>query len=353
MELDVFSLPRTPAEAANAAAQIAAAGFAGWWIPEGSRSPFSLCAAASLSSGSLTLGTGVSVAFARSPMVLAQEAWMLTEATGGRFLVGLGTQVRAHVERRYSAAFDHPGPRIVEYVASLRAIFAAFRGQSALRFDGDFYSFSLLPQMWSPGDLPYADPPIYVAGVRPYLCGKIGETADGMYVHPLHSVRYLDTVVIPNVTEGARRAGRTAAPFAYVVPLMTAVSDDEADLERQREQIRERLAFYGSTPGYGVVFEASGFPGTGERLVTLQRSGDLKTMVATITDEMIDAFSLTAGWDDLATKLAERYGQRADRIVCYSASSQWADDPDSRERWTAVVAEFARRSPTTGSPAHA
>lgn len=353
MDLDVFSLPRNPAEAVAAASLIAQAGFAGWWMPEGARSPFTLCAAASLASGPLTLGTGISVAFARSPMVLAQEAWTLAEATRGRFIVGLGTQVRAHVERRYSSAFTHPGPRMAEYVASTRAIFSAFRGESALRFDGDFYSFSLLPAMWSPGDIPYPDPPIYVAGVRPYMCRTIGASADGMYVHPLHSLPYLDTVVIPNVTEGARTAGRTGEPFRYVIPLMTAVSDDEADLERQREQIRERLAFYGSTPGYGIVFDASGWPGTGERLVELQRAGERDTMVTTITDEMVDAFALTARWDDLARALVERYDGRADRIVCYSASSQWADDPSSRERWSAVAATFASLAPATVAGADA
>lgn len=340
MQLDAFGSGGTLEAVQQTAHQVEEAGFSALWIPEGPRPVFSVCTAAALASRSLTLATGVAVAFARSPMVSAQAAWMLSDATEGRFVLGLGTQVRAHVERRFSASFEHPGPRIKEYVASLRAVFRAFRGEERLSFAGDYYSFSLLPREWSPGPIAYPDPPIYLAGVKPWMCRMIGEVADGMLVHPLHSVAYLDGVVRPAVAEGAKRAGRSSDDIALVCPVMTAVGDDEDDRARQREQLRQRLAFYGSTPGYGVVFDASGWPGTGERLVQLQRAGDRAALSQTITDEMIDAFAVTATWDGLPQALAERYGGRIARLVCYSAVGQWNQQPETRLRWAAAAGRF-------------
>jgi probable F420-dependent oxidoreductase len=271
---------------------------------------------------------------------------MLAEATGGRFVAGLGTQVRAHIERRFSAPFSHPGPRMREYVGAMRAIYAAFRGEAKLDFAGDFYSFSLLNPMWSPGPMAHPDPPIYVAGVREWMCRMVGEVADGLLVHPLSSIAYLDEVVVPAVRRGEEAAGRAPGTVALVCPVMTAVSDDEQVLERQRDGLRARLAFYGSTPGYGVVFDTSGWPGVGERLNGLQRQGEFAAMTAIITDEMLDALAVTSTWDELPGKLLDRFGDRADDIVCYSVLDNWDDDPASLERWQDVtrrVGELAVR----------
>ena len=161
-----------------------------------------------------------------------------------------------------------------------------------------------------------------------------------MLVHPMSSVAYLDEVVIPAVRRGEAAAGRPAGDVAMVCPVMTAVSDDEAVRARQRDNIRARLAFYGSTPGYGVVFDVSGFPGVGERLNALQRQGDMQGLVATITDDMVDALAVTSTWNDLPNTLLDRYGDRADDIVCYSVLEHWADDPDSLGRWQDVNRRF-------------
>jgi probable F420-dependent oxidoreductase len=315
------------------------AGFRGLWLPEGAQPVFEMCTAAALATPSLRQGTSVAVAFARSPMLTAQAAWMLSQATGGRFVLGLGTQVRAHVERRYSAAFSSPGPRMREYVQAVRAIYGGFRG-APLRFEGRFYSFSLLPATWSPGPMDYPDPPIYVAGVRPWMCRMVGEVADGMLVHPLSTLAYLDSVVIPAIEEGQQIAERTADDLALVCPVMTAVSDDAGIRARQRESIRARIAFYGSTPGYGVVFDASGWPGVGEQLHRLQRAGDLEAMKGAITDELLDAIAVTSTWNELPEKLVKRFAGRADEIVCYSVVEQWRDETDSLERWQTVNRRF-------------
>ncbi len=341
--LSAFGAARTPAAMQDVARRVEDAGFERLWVPEGGQPVFSMCTAAALGTSSLGLGTSVAVAFPRSPMLTAQAAWMLAEATGGRFVVGLGTQVRAHVERRFSAEFTSPGPRMREYVMAMRAIYAAFRGEERLAFDGDFYSFSLLTPEWSPGPMEHPDPPIYVAGVREWMCRMVGEIADGMLVHPLSTIAYLDELVVPAVREGERSAGRRPGEVALVCPVMTAVSDDEESRARQRESIRARLAFYGSTPGYGVVFDLSGWPGVGEQLRSLQRERDFEGMVKVITDDMVDAMSITSTWDDLPGALLDRYGDRADDIVCYSVVEQWRKEPDAPDRWADVTRRFAEQ----------
>jgi probable F420-dependent oxidoreductase len=342
LKIDAFGGGQTVGGITRTAREVERTGFDGLWIPEGRAPVFSLAAVAAAAVSDLALGSGVAVAFARSPMVTAQAAWMLADATGGNFRLGLGTQVRAHVERRYSADFAPPGPRMREYVRALREIFAGFARRAKLSFQGDYYTFTLLPQAWTPAPIPFDDPPVYLAGVRPWMCRMIGEVADGMKVHPLHTLSYLESVVRPNLDIGCAAAGRTLADVELVIPVMTAVGDEEEPVERQREQLRQRLAFYGSTPGYGVVFDSSGWPGTGERLNELLRAGDLEGMTRVITDEMLDAMTVTATWSGLPKALAEKYQGRASRIVCYSAVEQWGADPASVERWQDVVREFRR-----------
>jgi probable F420-dependent oxidoreductase len=348
--LSAFGAGRSLRQVQDLARQVEAAEFGTLWLAEGTQPVLSMCSAAALGTSSLALGTSVAVAFARSPMLTAQAAWMLAEATDGRFVIGLGTQVRAHVERRFSAAFAHPGPRLREYIEAMRAIYAAFRGEAKLQFTGDFYSFSLLTPMWSPGPIAHPDPPIYAAGVREWMCEMIGEVADGLLVHPLSTTTYLDQIVVPAVRRGEDTAARPPGTVRMVCPVMTAVSDDDEVRRRQRDGIRSRLAFYGSTPGYGIVFDVSGWPGTGERLTALQRQGDLRAMKETITDEMLDAFAITSTWDELPGKLLDRFGNRADDVVCYSVLEQWTDEHDSLERWQDVNRRFAGLGASRSTP---
>jgi probable F420-dependent oxidoreductase len=320
------------------AREVQEAGFSGLWLTEGGRSAYNLCTAAALATDTLELGTAIGVAFPRSPMVSAQVAWELQEATGGRFVLGLGTQVRAHIERRYSSVFEHPGPRMREYVLAVKAAFRAFRGEENLAFEGDFYSLSLLPAMWSPGPIAPPDPPVYVAAVNPWMCRMIGEVADGVHVHPLHSVRYLTEVVRPAVAAGAAKADRDPGAIAFVCPLLTIVGDTEAERAVWRERARLQLAFYGSTRTYAKVFELHGWPGTAERLHELQARGDTAGMAATVTDEMLAVYALEATWDTLADAIVERYRGHADRVICYFATASWERHAEIRSRWAEVAA---------------
>ena len=325
------------------AREVEDAGFSGLWITEGGRSAYNLCTAAALATDTLELGTAIAVAFPRSPMVTAQVAWELQEATGGRFVLGLGTQVKAHIERRYGTAFEHPGPRIREYVLAVKASFRAFRGLEPLEFEGDFYSLSLLPDMWSPGPIEPPDPPIYIAAVNPWMCTMIGEVADGIHVHPLHSIRYVEEVVRPAIAAGAARAGRDAGSIAFVCPVLTIVGDTEEERAKWRERARVQLAFYGSTRTYAKVFELHGWPGTSERLHELQARGDVAAMAATVTDEMLAVLALETSWGGLADGIIERYTGIADRVVCYFATASWERNAATRDRWAEVARAVARR----------
>jgi len=337
MKIDAFGSAIELHRAGERARDLARAGFDGLWMAESGRTAYLACAASTLAAPELDIGTAVAVAFPRSPMITAQTAWELAEASGGRFILGLGTQVKAHIERRFSTVYDHPGSRLREYVLALRAIFRAFRGEAKLDFKGDFYNFSLLG-MWNPGPIPFPDPPIYLAAVRPWMLRAAGEVADGIHVHPFHSRRYLDEVVRPSVAAGAARAGRRAADVALACPVFTIVGDSEEERAEWRQRARFQIAFYGSTRTYAQVFELHGWHGVSERLHELQRAGDIAGMAATVTDEMLEVYAVTSSWDDLPRKLVEKYDGVADRLLCYFAHESWEKGPATMARWQDALA---------------
>ncbi len=318
------------------------AGFDGLVVTESGRTAYLSCAAAALAAD-LDLATGIAVAFARSPMVTASVAWELAEATAGRFRLGIGTQVRAHVTRRYGADFDPPGPRLREYVLALKHVFRAFRGESPLGFEGRFWSLSLLPEQWSPGPIDVPDPPVDVAAVNPWMLRMAGEVADGVHVHPLNTPTYLAETVLPNLEAGAQAAGRRREDLQVIVPCFTAVGEGDEERARWRELARMQVAFYGSTPNYAFLFEQVGFEGTTERIRERQKAGDLAGMAAVVDDELLDHFVVTASWEDLADRMAARYSGVADRVVAYFAGAAWSADAASLRRW-APVTEALRRA---------
>jgi probable F420-dependent oxidoreductase len=338
LKIDTIAMGRPLRDIPGLVREVEDCGFTGLWFTESGRTAYTGCTAAALTAEHLDIGTAVAVAFPRSPMVTAQVAWELADTTGGRFVLGLGTQVKAHNERRYSVTFDHPGARLREYVLALRAIFRAFQGDEKLDFHGDFWSFDLMPRMWSPGPIEHPDVPVYVAAVRPWSVRMAGEVADGIHVHPFHSMRYVEEVVLPSIREGATSAGRDPSDIAIVCPVMIVIGDTEEELVAARDATRYRIAFYGSTRTYSGVFDIHGWEGTSDRLHELQRAGDLEGMAATITDEMLEVYSLETTWDGLADALVEKYGGIADRVVMYDASSNWSYGAGSLERWRDVAA---------------
>jgi probable F420-dependent oxidoreductase len=343
VKLDAMAMGLPLREAQRLAQDVEEAGFSGLWFTEGGRTAYLGATAAALGTTDLDLGTGIAVAFPRSPMITASVAWELAEATGGRFVLGLGTQVKAHIERRYGVPYEHPGPWLREYVLALRAIFRAFQGEEKLDFHGDVYDLDLLPATWSPGPIEHPHPPIYLSGVRPWMLRAVGEVADGLHVHPLHTRRYLDDVITPNVARGLAESGRATADVTFACPVLTIVGDSDEEIERWRQAARFQLAFYGSTRTYREVFEIHGWEGTSEKLHEHQKAGDLTAMAATITDEMLDVLAVTATWDGLAPALLRRYAdvEHPVRIICYFAANSMRSD-QTFDQWQAVAGAVAQ-----------
>jgi probable F420-dependent oxidoreductase len=313
-----------------------AAGFSGLVVTEGARTAYLECAAAALAAD-IDISTGIAVAFPRSPMVTAQSAWELAELSHGRFRLGIGTQVRAHVERRYSSAFDPPGPRLREYVEAVRAIFRAFRGDERISFDGTYWSFSLLPAQWSPGPIGVPDPPIDIAAVSPWMLRMAGEVADGVHVHPLNTPTYLAETVVPQVAEGAKRAERDPADVELAVPIFTAAGDTDEEQQQWWEMARAQVSFYGSTPNYAFIFDQVGYEGTTAKIRERQKTGDLAGMAAVIPDELLQHFVVRGTWDELPGLIVDRLGGIAGRAIAYFAGMAWQQDAGWQERWGAVA----------------
>ena len=344
MKLDVMAAGGDLRAVQQFAVDAQKAGVGGLVFTEGARTAYLSVAAAALAAPGLDLATGVAVAFPRSPMVTAQSAWELAQASGGRFRLGLGTQVRIHVERRYAAEFDPPGPRLKEYVQAVKAIFRAFAGEEKLAFEGQWWSLSFMTPAWSPGRLPdgIGAPAVDVAAVNPWMWRMAGEVADGVHVHPLHSASYLDEVALPALREGAQRAGRDARGLELIVPILVIVGDTEAEQDEMAALVRQQLGFYGSTPAYAFQFDRLGFEGLGGRLNALLKQGDFAGQTALLTDDVLDQFAVRATWDELPAALASRYAGRAHRLVAYLAQPMWQRDPASLERWGDVGARLAQ-----------
>jgi probable F420-dependent oxidoreductase len=340
VELDLMKGPSPWARTAETARAAAAAGLSGMLFTETSTPPWMSLAVAATAAPELELSTGIAVAFPRSPMVSAATAWELAGNTGGRFRLGLGTQVRAHVERRYGAEFDRPGPRLRDYLLAVRACFAAFAGDD-LRYEGEFYRLTLLPHGWRPQPHEHGDIKLDISAVGPWMCRMAGEVADGVHVHPLHSVHYLHERLLPAVAEGAARAGRDPGAVELIVPVFVVAGDTPEERAPLLRRAREQIAFYGSTRNYAFQFDDLGFTGTSARLNQLLKAGDLDGMRETITDEMLDSFAVVGRWDEVADLLRARYGGIATRLVTYLAEDSVAADPAAMGRWGEIARALA------------
>ncbi|SHK64145.1 probable F420-dependent oxidoreductase, MSMEG_2256 family [Pseudonocardia thermophila] len=312
------------------------AGLSGIVFTETDLTPWMSISAAVTAAPELQYATGVAVAFPRSPMIAAATAWELAGATRGRFRLGLGTQVRAHVERRYGSAFDPPGPRLRDYVHAVRACFAAFAGRERLAYEGEYYRLTLLPHGFVPPRHEYGDIKVDVSAVGPWMCRMAGAVADGIHVHPLHSVHYLRTRLLPAVAEGAASAGRSPDDVDLIVPVFIVPGDTPEERAPLLRRAREQIAFYGSTKNYAFQFDDLGFTGTSARLNELLKAGDLDGMRETITDEMVEHFAVVGPWDSIADTLRERYRGVAARIVSYlTVDSVAAGAP--MQRWGEIA----------------
>lgn len=318
MDVDAMTIPRPLNQIGEVARATRDAGFSGLLFTETGRTAYLNAAVASQSAPGLELSTGVAVAFPRSPFVTAAVAWELQEATAGRFRLGIGTQVRTHVVRRYGVDFEKPGPRLRDYVLAVKDCFTAFR-TGKLDHHGEFYDLDFITPQWSPGRINEPDPKVDVAAVNPWMLRMAGEVADGVHVHPIGEPGYLRRHVLPNIAAGAQAAGRSPSELDVIVPVLTIVGDTDEERDNERESVRASMSFYGSTPNYAFIWDEAGFDGTTARIREKQKAGDFTGMAAQISDEHIAAFATESTWDGLADALSQKYAGIATRVVFYNA----------------------------------
>jgi probable F420-dependent oxidoreductase len=307
-------------------------GFDGLWTSETKHDSFLPLGIAASNTRDMRLGNSVAIAFSRSPMVTAQLAWDLQSLSEGRFILGLGTQVRAHVERRFSMPFEKPASRLADYVRALRAIWAAFQGDGKLDYRGEFYQHTLLSPFFNPGPIQHPDIPVYIAGVNTRLAKLAGELCDGFHVHPFHSPEYVRNTVKPAIAEGAEAEGRDPESVELATSAFV-ISGGESEAEKQREAVRQQISFYASTPTYRTVLEAHGWEEVGDRLSGMAREKRWEEMPKEITDEMVSAFAVEAAPDELGAALKERYEGLIDRVSPYTSFEPGKDE----DFWRAVL----------------
>ena len=321
-------------DAGAEAARIERIGFDAVWSFEISHDPFFPLLEAALATERLRIGTNIAVAFARTPFSMAVSAWDLQAVSRGRLLLGLGTQVRPHVERRFSAEFDHPAARIVDYIDCLRAIWNTFQTGARPRFEGRFHRFTLINDFFNPGPIDNPEIPVYLAGVNPRMAAAAGEAADGFSVHPMHSPAYLREVVHPALAAGARKRGRSARAISLLASCFAVRGATEHERARAEREVRRQVAFYASTPSYRTFLEFHGEIEAAKRLSALMREGRFDEMPDLVSDNLLGAVAISEADGDLAKSLRVRYaGDIVQRVVLYEGVPPEADE----RQWRTLV----------------
>ncbi|HEY7085847.1 MAG TPA: TIGR03617 family F420-dependent LLM class oxidoreductase [Hyphomicrobiaceae bacterium] len=284
-------------------------GYDGVVIEETKQDPYIVMALAAQSTRRLGIGTAIAMAFPRSPTITALSAWTLQKLSRGRFTLGLGPQVRAHIERRYGMAWSAPGPWMREYVAAVRAIWQRWQNNESLDFKGPHYTINLMPPLFDPGPIEHPDIPIHLAAVNTQMCQLAGEVADGVRPHPICSAEYIANVMIPEVRKGAAKARRSLAQFNICHKPLVATADTTAELAVRIKDVRARLAFYVSTPSYRPAVDYHGLGELARKLSLLARGQEWERMPDHIDDDVLETFAVVGTHAEIAEKLHRRFGE--------------------------------------------
>jgi probable F420-dependent oxidoreductase len=303
-----------------------AAGYAGPWSAETSHDPFLALAIAAEHTNRLEVGTGIAVAFSRSPLVVSHVAWDLQAYSQGRFNLGLGSQIKAHIERRFSMTWSHPAARMREFILAMRAIWDCWHTGTKLDFRGDFYQHTLMTPEFNPGANQYGAPKVFLAAVGKRMTQVAAETADGVLLHPFTTERYLLETTVPTVERVLAESGkRRGTSFEISLPVLIATGVNETDFERSKRATKRRIAFYGSTPAYRPVLDLHGWGDLQPELNSLSKRGEWAKMGDLIDDGILETFAVVAEPGDLAKKLVGRYADLIDRATFYSPGGLDAD----------------------------
>jgi len=300
-------------------------GYDGLWSAETGHDPFLPLAMAAPATERVELGTSITVAFARNPMTMAMVANDIQLASEGRFILGLGSQIKPHIEKRFSMPWSKPAARMREYVEAMQAIWRSWNTDEKLDFRGDFYTHTLMTPFFSPGKNTYGPPKVYIAAVGPLMTRVVGEVCDGLLVHPFSTERYLREETMPALEEGLRRSGRARRDVEVTAPSFVVTGDNEDEYNRAAAGVRQQVSFYGSTPAYRPVLELHGWGDLQTELNVLSKQGKWTEMGKLIDDEILDAFAVCGEPDEIPVKMAKRYGDVCDRVTFNLGRYQDAD----------------------------
>ncbi len=333
MEIDAEVSVDSAAEAGLLSKRAEEMGFGCLWANETKHDPFPLLTLAAAATTRISVGTSIAVAFARSPTALAYTAWDLQNLSSGRFILGLGSQVKGHIERRFGMEWLPPVARMRDMVLAIRDVWACWQTGRPLNHQGRYYRLNLMTPFFSPGPLEKPEIPIFLAGVNEMMCALAGEVGDGIHAHPLHTVRYLREVVVPSVERGVTRGRRSRRDLSVAAPVFAAVGKDSAEIRKVREEYRGQVAFYASTRTYRRLMELHGWGDVCDRLHLLSVKGEWKKMPGEVPDDVLDQFVVDGHWEDIGQTLRSRYRGLVDRVRLYRPY-------DGSRGWRAVVAGF-------------
>ena len=310
-----------PAEAGPAIKQLEDSGYDGAYSFEGAHDPFLPLVAAATNTSKIELITSIAVAFARNPMTLANIGYDLNLVSQGRFILGLGSQIKPHITKRFSMPWSHPAARMKEMVEAINAIWDCWQNGTKLNYRGEFYTHTLMTPFFNPGPNPYGLPKIYVAAVGPLMTQAVSESADGLLAHPFNSPKYINDVTLPIINKGLETTGKTRDQFDLSVSVMTGIGATEETHQQAVKACRDQVAFYASTPNYKAVLETHGLGDLSEALNKLSKQGQWKEMGEAIDDETLKTFAVIEETPEaLAREIKNRYGNIGQRIapVLYS-----------------------------------
>ena len=308
-------------------------GYSGLLSAETSHDPFLPLALAAQHTERIELMTAIAVGFARNPMVLAHTAWDLQALSQGRFLLGLGSQIQAHITKRFSMPWSRPAARMEEMIGAIRAIWEAWQTGERLNFRGEFYRHTLMTPMFSPGPIDVAPPPILISAVGPLMTKVAGRAADGLVCHAFQTAEYLRDVTMPNVHAGLAEAGRERSDFQISMPVFVVSGFREEEITAQAARTRQQIAFYGSTPAYRGVLEHHGWGDAQTELNRLSKRGQWVEMGNVIDDDMLGAFAIVAEPHEVPGRIAERFGGTLDRLQFYAGVRD-------KDRWGPIIEEI-------------
>jgi probable F420-dependent oxidoreductase len=336
MKVDAGTYQPSIDAAGNAARQAERDGYDGWSAFETQIDPFLACTLAAERTETIGIGTSIAVAFARNPMTVALQANDVQALSAGRFMLGLGSQIKPHITRRYSMPWSKPAARMREFILAVRAIWDTWGSGAALEFEGEFYTHTLMAPFFNPGPNPHGNPPIMLAAVGPLMTEAAGEVADGILVHAFSTERYLREATLPALERGFAKAGRTIDGFEITAPALVVAADTEEEIAAGVAQVKQQIAFYGSTPAYRPVLELHGWGELQDELKAMTKSGEWDRMAKLITDELVDTFAIVGTPEQAVAEIKRRYGDVATRITLQlpaerdeAADRRWRDLFDS------------------------